>query len=163
MNSSSPTFHIRAINLACSSRLWYCCWNVLLKDFLWSFPVKSLLGPTENLPQQTVRTFQYFCRNSPWQPQNKSNKVWAPRWGFLKPLWWLQQSPLRVMETLNLFDTAVSCINGPLCIIIIVIICSTLWCVQRFKLMYLHCIFFYIYGCQAPSVSTFGVYDLQLM
>ena len=33
--------------------------------FLWSFPVKSLLGPTENLPQQTVGTFQYFCRNSP--------------------------------------------------------------------------------------------------
>lgn len=49
---------------------------------LWSFPVKSLLGPTENLPQQTVRTFKCFCRNSPWQPQNKSNKVWAPHWAF---------------------------------------------------------------------------------
>lgn len=26
--------------------------------------------------------FQYICRNSPWQPQNKSNKAWAPRWAF---------------------------------------------------------------------------------
>lgn len=40
---SSPTCHIGAINLACSSRLWYCCWNVLWKDFM-VFSCKDSFG-----------------------------------------------------------------------------------------------------------------------
>lgn len=120
---------------------------------LWSFPVKSLLGPTENPPQQTV---EYFCRNSPWQPQNKSNKVWAPRWAF--------SSLCDDCNILSLCDRnsqsvrhCCSCINRPFASSLFaqhydVLTCAS-WCLSIVLLD----------SCLTLNVSTFGTHDLHLM
>lgn len=104
---------------------------------LWSFPLKCLLGLTQNPPRQAVKTFGAFVEILPWQSENKSNKVWASLWAFSALCDDYNTLFPRDTKSKSVWHHGL-CLNRPFTFFLfctVISICPTLWCAENCKLM----------------------------